>query len=84
MPSSRLSLPEQVHHLAAGARVEIARRLVGQQDRRLVGQRAGDGHALLLAAGELRGMVGRPRFQADLLQQLADALAALVGCSREE
>ena len=51
---------------AVGA-VEIAGRLVGQDDRRIVGQRAGDGDALLLAARELRRIVmaavraGRPR-----------------------
>ena len=34
--------------------VEIAGGLVGQNNFRLIDQRAGDGHALLLAAGELR------------------------------
>ena len=47
-----------------GARVEVAGRLVGEDDGRPRGQGAGDGDALLLAAGELRravaGAVGEP------------------------
>jgi hypothetical protein len=39
----------------AGVVVEVAGRLVGQQQRGPVHQRARDGHALLLAAGELAG-----------------------------
>ena len=37
--------------------VEIARGLVGQNQFRLIDQRPGDGDALLLAAGKLRGDV---------------------------
>src|SRR5437879_11379668 len=44
---------EDVHHLDARAAVKIARRLVGQNDGRVVQQRAGDGDALLLASGQL-------------------------------
>ena len=47
---------EDGHDLFARAGVQRAGRLVGQDDGRVVDQRAGDGHALLLAAGEL----GRP------------------------
>ena len=47
-------------------RVEVAGRLVGQHDRRVVGERARDGDALLLAARELRRIVvraiGQPHF----------------------
>ena len=46
-----------VHDLVGGLRVEVAGRLVGQQDRRVVDQRARDRHALLLAAGELARVV---------------------------
>ena len=42
-----------------GVRVEIAGRLVGQQHARRVGDRAGDGDALLLAAGQFRRPVRR-------------------------
>ena len=44
---------EERHDLDAGLRVEVAGGLVGEQDRRIVHQRARDGDALALAAGEL-------------------------------
>ena len=44
-------------------------RLVGQQDRGLVRQRARDRDALLLAAGELRRIVMAARAEADFRQQ---------------
>src|SRR5215471_2260576 len=53
----------------ARLRVEVAGRLVGEQQRRMVYQRAGDGDALLLAAGELRRLVIESVTQADPLQQ---------------
>src|SRR5688572_14117581 len=46
-----VQLAQQVHHRLAVPRVEVSGRLVGEQDRGLAGERAGDGHALLLAAG---------------------------------
>src|SRR6201996_5656501 len=49
-----------VEHPTSGARIEIAGGLVGQKDARTVGQRAGDGDALLLAAGKLRRPVRQP------------------------
>jgi hypothetical protein len=50
---------KHAHQLNAAARVEIAGRFIGQEHRRLVDQRAGDGDALLLATGKLIGiMVG--------------------------
>jgi hypothetical protein len=48
---------EERHDLDAGLRVEVAGRLVGQQDRRVVDQRARDGDALALAARQLVGPV---------------------------
>jgi hypothetical protein len=44
---------EDVHHRFAVGAVEIAGRLVGEDQVRLGGERAGDGDALLLAAGKL-------------------------------
>ena len=41
---------QQVHDLHAGDGIEIARRFVGQNQRRAIDQRAGDGDALLLPA----------------------------------
>jgi hypothetical protein len=40
---------EERHDLAARLRIEVAGWLVGKQDRRVVHQRAGDGHALTLS-----------------------------------
>jgi len=40
-------------------RVEVSRRLVGQQDQRLAGDGAGHGHALLLTARKLAGQMLR-------------------------
>src|SRR5690606_26410380 len=61
----------------AGHRIEIAGWLVGQQNRRVVGQRARDGDALLLAAGELRGIVVGALRQAHLLEQRAGSRRGL-------
>jgi hypothetical protein len=44
---------EQRHHLLAGAGVEVAGGLVGEQHLRLAHQGAGDGDPLLLTAGQL-------------------------------
>ena len=64
---------QQIHDVPPGRRVQVARRLVGQDDRRIVGERAGDRDALLLPAGQLRRIVVRAIGQADLLQQLPRA-----------
>ena len=60
---------QQVHDVPAVGAVEIAGRLVGQQDRRIVGQGACDGHALLLAARQLRRIVMPAIAQAHFVQQ---------------
>ena len=76
MPSSRLQLGEQLDHLRLDRDVERGDRLVGDDQLGLERQRPGDGDALALAAGELvrvaLGVLGR---EADLVQQLGDALA---------
>src|SRR5687767_12998614 len=46
---------EHVHDLGRRGRVEVARGLVGEQNRRTVNERAGDRYALALSAGELVG-----------------------------
>src|SRR5262245_28662238 len=48
-----LHLVEEVQDLEAGLRVQVARGLVGQDERRLVHQGAGDRRTLPLSAGEL-------------------------------
>ena len=56
---------QELDDLAAGRLVEIAGRLVGDQDRRIRRERAGERDALLLAAGELGRIVVEPVAQAD-------------------
>ena len=46
---------QQLHDLDRGLRVERRRRLVGEQELRLLHDRARDAHALALAAGERVG-----------------------------
>src|SRR5207247_8462310 len=54
-----------------------SRRLVCQQDERLAGHRAGDGHTLLLTARELAGKMLRAVRHADALERRFHALLAL-------
>ena len=70
---------EQPHDLLAGGAVEVAGRLVGQENARLVHQRPGDGHALPLAAGELVGPVLHPVAQPHPRERLGGELPALLG-----
>ena len=70
-PSSRASLLEQRHHLAARVLVERRRRLVGEHQLRLMDQPAGDGDALLLPAGERLGLVVDAVPQAEPREQVA-------------
>ena len=72
-----IDLLEQVHHLARHEGIEVAGGLVGEDQRRVAGNGAGDGDALLLAAGELRGHVLHAGGEPDQLQGLGDALVAL-------
>jgi hypothetical protein len=64
---------------AGGVAVEGTGRLVGQQNRRPVDQGAGQGDALLLAAGQLAGAVVQPAAQADRLEHSPGGGAALGG-----
>ena len=66
----RISVPQRLLHPRLGRRVERAGRLVEDQDRRILQQRAGDRQALALAAGK-RG--------AALADQRVVALAAGAG-----
>src|SRR5438874_2340588 len=53
-----------------GVLVEVAGGLVGEDQRRLVGERAGHGDALLFAAGKLRRPMVEPLRQAEFAEQL--------------
>ena len=55
--------------------VERGERLVEQHDLGIGGQRAGERHALALAAGELVRVAVRPRAQADEVEALGHPLA---------
>ena len=59
---------ENGQHLRGGAGIEGAGGFIGQQQRRVVDDRPGDGHPLLLAAGELIWSVGQTLGQAHPLQ----------------
>jgi len=55
-----MNAAQQLHDVTAVRAVQVARRLVRQHDRRIVGERARERDALLLAAGQLRWIVMRP------------------------
>src|ERR1039457_1623844 len=76
--------PDRPKNLLGRLRVEVARRLVGEQDRRVVDQGAGHRHALLLAAGELVGMVARALGEAEQGQRFAHLAGAAGPLTRVE
>ena len=65
---------EERHDLDARLGVEVARGLVGQEDRRVVHERARDGHALTLPAGELVRLVAHPVVELDAPQRFLGAI----------
>ena len=71
--------PQHFHDVTPVGRVEIPGWLVGQHDRRIVGQRARQRDALLLAAGQLRRIVMRAVGQAHLFEQRPRAGARIRG-----
>src|SRR5437588_5221457 len=68
---------EEVHDVVTGGRVERAGRLVSQQDRRMIHQRAGNRHPLPLAAGKLVGPVRHAIREIDRAQRFPGHLVAL-------
>ena len=72
--TSAVSVAEDV---VGGLRVEIAGRLVGEQDARAVGDGAGDRDALLLAARKLGRAMALARPKAEIAQELAAAVRRL-------
>src|SRR5438093_8134052 len=65
-----VELVDHVEHFLAGARIEVARRFVGEDHQRIGGERTGDGNSLLLAAGKLAGAVMQPVAQTDQFRQV--------------
>ncbi len=74
-PGGAHQLIERGEDVVGGVDVEIAGRLVGEQDARRIGDRARDGDALLLAARKLRRPVRQPVLEPQIAQQLGAALA---------
>jgi hypothetical protein len=70
---------EQLHHRFAIARIKIASWFVCEQDGRPTRKRPGDGHALLLAAGELTWQVLCAMRHTHALQSSGDKRLALTG-----
>ena len=65
---------EEPHDLLPAAGVEVARRLVGKKDGRVVGQRPGQGDPLLLTAGKLRRPMLFPAQEPNGLEHLGHPL----------
>ncbi len=76
MPSSRCSRFSSLAHPDAQERVERRERLVEQQDLRVGDQRAGQRHALLLAARELGRQALGEALHVDELEHAACAWRA--------
>src|SRR6185312_3456004 len=68
---------EKLEDLVPGGRVQLSGGLVGEEQRRPVGQGASYGHSLHLSARELRGSVAGPVFQPYIAQQLQGSSAPL-------
>ncbi len=75
-----VELEEEVDDLAAGGGIEVAGRFVGEEEGGVVAEGAGDGDALLLAAGEFGGAMVLARSEADLVEEAgADGGIAAAG-----
>src|SRR5258708_21184849 len=75
----RLSLvdamgPDQLEDVVPGIEVKVACGLVGDHDRRLIQQRPGDRHALLLAAGDLLRSMALEVPEVEVAHQVGDAV----------
>src|SRR5678815_1464326 len=77
--SLAMQILQDFHYCFTGARIEVSGGLVGEQDRRLSSQCAGDGNTLLLAARKLRWIMSYTMRHADSLQCLHDAPFAVSG-----
>jgi hypothetical protein len=61
----------------AGGGIEIARGFIGEKNFRAIDEGAGDGHALLFAAGEFGGAMAEAMREADTFKGFADARGTL-------
>src|ERR1051325_3035456 len=69
------------HNLVSSLRIEISGGLVGEQNRRVVHQRASNGCSLALAAGKFIRFMIHPAFQINRSQSAFCALDSLLGGS---
>src|SRR5580704_13719479 len=76
MIRSAIQGPYGPDDLQRGLRIKISGGLIGQNDGRIVDQRARNGHALLLPTGELVRLVTLAMRQAQQLQHLASPFRA--------
>ena len=74
-----MHLAEQGMQVTGGGFVEVAGRLIGEQDRRPADQRARHGDALLLAARQRARPMRGARRQPDARQQLRRRAVAIAG-----
>ena len=70
--------PEKFQHFFTGLGVEVAGGLIGEQDGGIIDQGPGNGHPLLLPAGELRRFVVQAIPQPYPLEQVFGPLAPLL------
>ena len=70
---------EKPHDLGARSGIEVARRFIRQKKGRFPGQRAGNGHTLLLAAGKLCVLMVHAFEQAHALEHFFAAGTSLPG-----
>src|SRR5207249_3003114 len=83
-PLLAVQLPKELDRLATRLRVEVAGRLVAQDDLRTAKQRSRDGDALALAARQLDRHVALPIGDAQPAQQIDGALALGADALAEE
>src|SRR5262245_34759889 len=75
---------KNVPKLAARLRIESRRRLIEKQQLRIAHQRAGDGEALLLAAGKFADMRLTFLGEVHLGDDLVGVLAVLIEAAKED
>src|SRR6266508_6166642 len=75
--SALVEVLKNSHDLDTGSAVEVAGRLIGEQYLGIVDQRARNGHTLLLAAGELAGMMVLATGESDCCKHAIGSFAKL-------